>query len=206
MPFGLKKTPAAFQKLTSKLVAPCRQFAVPYIDDIVTFSNSRLQHFVHVKEVLLVLREAGLVVSPRKCKWGGRIVEFLGHCIGEVKRSIPARRVEAIRSYRKPRTKKQLRAFLGVVSFYRSYVEMLAEETAGLTPSTSKGAPNTVAWTREMDAAFANICGMISTSTELVIPVPDDVVSLVTNASGKGLGAVLQVQKGDVWKGGRILL
>ena len=58
-----------------------------------------------------MLREVGLMVCPRKCKWGGRIVEFLGHCVGEGKRSIPARRVEAIRSYRKPRTKKQLRAW-----------------------------------------------------------------------------------------------
>ena len=79
-------------------------------------------------------------------------------------------------------------------------MEILTEETAELTPSMSKGGPNTVAWTREMDAAFANICGMISTSTELVIPVRDDIVSLVTDASGKGLGAVLQVQKGDMWK------
>ena len=118
--------------------------------------------------VLSTLREAGLTLSPRKCKWGGRIVEFLGHCVGEGKRSIPERRVEAIKSYRKPRTKKQLRVFLGVVSFYRSYVEMLAEETAVLTPATSRAAPNTMAWTSEMDQAFSNICGSVSMSCELV--------------------------------------
>ena len=127
-------------------------------------------------------------------------MEFLGHCVGEGRRSIPERRVEAIRSYRKPRTKKQLRAFLGVVSFYRSYMDMLARETATLTPSTLKAAPNTVAWTSEMDQAFGNICGMVSMSSELVIPVPEDVLPLVTDASGKGLGAVLQVQREGEWK------
>jgi len=141
-----------------------------------------------------------LTVSPRKCNWGGRIVEFLGHCVGDGMRSIPERRVEAIRSYRKPRIKKQLRAFLVVVSFYRSYVDMLAREMATLTPVTSKAAPNTVAWTSEMDQAFSNICGMVSMSSELVIPDPEDVLSLVTDASGKGLGAVLQVQRDGEWK------
>ena len=33
MPFGLKNAPTAFQKLTSKLMAPYKSFAVPYIDD-----------------------------------------------------------------------------------------------------------------------------------------------------------------------------
>ena len=102
--------------------------------------------------------------------------------------------------YRKPRTKKQLRAFLGVVIFYRSYMEILAEETAVLTSATSRRAPNTVAWTNEMDQAFCNICGIVSMSSELVIPVANDILSLVTDASGRGLGAVLQVEREGQWK------
>ena len=101
-------------------MAPCREFAVPYIDDIVIFSGCGKDHLRHVEEVLAILRSAGLTVSLRKCKSGGQIVEFLGHCVGEGKRSIPKRRVEAIETYRKPRTKKRFRTFLGIVSFYRS--------------------------------------------------------------------------------------
>ena len=40
MPFGLKNAPAAFQKLTSRIMGPSRRFAVPYIDDIMIFSDS----------------------------------------------------------------------------------------------------------------------------------------------------------------------
>ena len=177
MPFGLKTGPAVFQKLTSKIMAPLKTFALPYIDDIIIFSGSWEEHLTHVERVLSALREARLTVSKRKCKWGGKIVQFLGHCVGEGKRLVPAKRVEAIREYKKPRTKRQLRAFLGVVSFYRSYIHMLAEETAVLTPSTSRTAPNSVAWTGEMDRAFCNICGNISMCAELIIPVPDDVLS-----------------------------
>ena len=200
MPFGLKNAPAVFQKLTSRIMTPHKQFAIPYIDDVVIFSGSWEEHLVHVEKVLTTLREAGLTVSVNKCKWGGKIVQFLGHCVGDGKRSVPLRRVEAIREYRRPRTKKQMRAFLGVVSFYRSYTRMLADETSVLTPSTSKVAPNSVAWTEEMDRAFLNICGNISVCAELIIPVPEDELSVVTDAFGKGLGAVLQVRREGEWK------
>ena len=119
MPFGLKKATVAFQKLTSKVLEPCAKYALPYIDDIVIFSRNWEEHVHHVREVLARLREAGLTASPRKCTWGGKVVEFLGHKLGDGKVSIPDRRVEAMRQYVKPRTKKALRTFLGVVCFYR---------------------------------------------------------------------------------------
>ena len=68
MPFGLKNAPAVFQKLTSRIMTPHKQFAVPYIDDVVIFSGSWEEHLVHVERVLTTLREAGLTVSMNKCK------------------------------------------------------------------------------------------------------------------------------------------
>ena len=109
--------------------------------------------------------EAGLTVNPDKCCWAGREIVFLGHRIGNGKMAIPSHRAEVIRSYRKPTTKRGLRAFLSVVSFYRRYVQMLAEETAVLSPSTSKAAPNRVVWTGEMDTAFSAICKSVCNIT-----------------------------------------
>jgi len=97
MPFGLKNAPAVFHKLTSRIMASHKQFAIPYIDDVIIFSNSWEEHLIHVEKVLTTLREAGLTVSTNKCKWGGKIIQFLGHCVGEGKRSVPLMRVEAIR-------------------------------------------------------------------------------------------------------------
>ena len=44
-------------------------------------------------------------------------------------------------------------------------MEMLAEDTAILTPATSRTARNTVAWTSEMDQVFCNIYGNVSMSS-----------------------------------------
>ena len=76
MPFGLNNAPAAFQNLISRIMAPCREFAVPYIDIIEIFSGCGEDHLRYVEEVLAILRSAGLTVSPCKCKWGGQIVDF----------------------------------------------------------------------------------------------------------------------------------
>ena len=48
--------------------------------------------------------------------------------------------------------------------------------------------------------AFHNICACISTSCKLTIPLPQDVMSIVTDASGLGIGGVLQVKREGTWE------
>jgi len=178
MPFGLRNAPATFQKLTSKVLDTCTEYATPYIDDIVIFSSSWEAHTKHIRQVLLRLREAGLTASPRKCKWGCEMVEFLRHRIGRGIASILESRLKALREYVQPRTKRGLRTFLGVVGFY-----MLAKHIATLTPATAKSEPNIVVWTKEMGEAFRAICMSVCNACELEIPLSTDRLSLVTDAS-----------------------
>ena len=199
MPFGLKNSPTVFQKLTSRVLEPCSAFALPYIDDIVIFSKDWEEHVRHVRQVLQRLRESGLTASPRKCVWGGKVVEFLGHKLGDGRVSIPDRRVKAMKEYVRPKTKRALRAFLGVVSFYRRYIEMLAKHIAALSPATGKSAPSVVVWTEDRSQAFHAICELVCIACVLEISLPQDEYSLVTDASGYGLGAVLQVKRKDGW-------
>ena len=85
-------------------------------------------------------------------------MQFLGHKVGDGKISIPENRVEAVRHYVIPRTRKGLRRFLGILGFYRKYIDMLAKHTAVLTLATAKASPNIVDWTKERNQAFHAIC------------------------------------------------
>ena len=76
----------------------------------------------HLRELFGVLKEAGLTCKAAKCSFGKRKLEFLGHQIGGGVVSVPDARVRAIREHPLPRTRKQLRAFLGLVGFYRRFV------------------------------------------------------------------------------------
>jgi hypothetical protein len=56
MPFGLKNTPAFFQKIMDKTLRDVRAFARSYIDDIIIFSRSHAEHKMHLREVFQRLR------------------------------------------------------------------------------------------------------------------------------------------------------
>ena len=200
MPFGVKNAPAAFQELMQTILNPYKDFTTAYMDDIIVFSNSWEDHIRHIETTLAALGEAGLTANPRKCRWGGKSVQFLGHQVGAGEMSIPAHRVEALKNYNRPTTKKGLRAFLGSVGFYRRYVNKLAEQTATLTPLTAKQAPQRMEWTDEGMLAFNNICNFTSNACALCIPLPSDILSIVTDASGKGVGGVLQVLREGEWQ------
>ena len=123
------------------------------------------------------------------------VVEFLGHKLGDGKVSISDRRVRVLKEYVRPKTKRAPRTFIGGVSFHRRYINMLAEHTAALSPATGKSAPNVVDWTEERGKAFHDFCQSVCDACALEIPLPQDQYSLVTDTSGFGLGAVLQVKR-----------
>ena len=52
MPFGVKNTPAVFQSLMTKIIDSCKQYARPYMDDVVIFSHSWDEYITHIREVL----------------------------------------------------------------------------------------------------------------------------------------------------------
>ena len=200
MPFGVKNAPAVFQELMTKLFKDLSYCCTPYMDDLVIFSSNWEEHVVHVRAVLSTLRAAGLTANPAKCHWGGTRMEFLGHLVGEGTMSVPQRRVEALASYTRPTTKRGLRSFLGAIGFYRRYIELLASHTAVLTPLTAKLAPSKIVWTKEGELAFSSICHCISECCSLCIPLPQDTFSIVTDASGLGVGGVLQVWRDQKWE------
>ena len=199
MPFGVKNAPACFQSLMQRILADLGDFSAAYMDDVVIFSSTWEDHITHIERVLQTLGEAGLTVNPKKCCWGGRAVEFLGHFVGRGTMSIHEHRTTAPAKYTRPTMKRGLRAFLGSVGFYRRYLPHLAESTAILTPLTSRQVPQTVEWTGEGVGAFRRICDFFCHPPNLCVPLPNDVLSIVSDASGRGVGGILQVQRDGEW-------
>ena len=193
MPFGLKNAPAIFQRVMDQVLGPHFRYSAPYLDDILIFSCGWAEHLEHLSKVLIALREAGLTIKRSKCEFGCNKLEYLGHCVGEGCIAIPEHRVSTLVEYVRPRSRKDLRAFLGCVGYYRPFLKHLANHSARLTPATSKTAPSVVVWSPEMVEAFHTILTIISSSCKLTIPVLADMFTLHTDASGLGVGATLNV-------------
>lgn len=193
MPFGLRNAPSVFQRLMDTVLAPCFMFGAPYLDDILVFSKDWSSHLSHLETVMGQLRKHGLTAKPTKCVWGMANVEYLGHLVGSGTLAVPEMRVTAMRNYIRPVSKKDLRAFLGSVGYFRRFIPGFANYSSLLTPAICQSAPGRVLWSEPMLEAFRKLKFILCDVSMLHVPLQDDIFNLETDASGLGLGAVLNV-------------
>ena len=200
MPFGLRNAPAIFQRTMEEVLRGCYQFSAPYIDDILVFSRNGAEQFEHLRQVLGALRNNGLTVKEDKCQFGRTHLEYLGHQIGGGELAVPELRATAMEEFKLPATKKQLRSFLGSMSYYRRFIKDFAKYSSILSPETSKKAPSVVVWDGARLEAFNTLKGILCTVCALTIPSSEDCFLLNTDASGLGIGATLNVVRDGVEK------
>ena len=200
MPFGLRNAPAIFQRTMEEVLRGCYGFAAPYIDDILIFSKDGVEHVQHLREVLRCLSENGLTVKEDKCLFGRTHLEYLGHLIGQGQLAVPSHRAAAMEAYILPKTRTQLRSFLGSMSYYRRFIANYARFSAILSPATSKAAPSVVVWDAARLEAFNTLKGLLCSVCSLTIPSSEDCFVLNTDASGLGIGATLNVRRDGVEK------
>ena len=63
MPFGLKNSPATFQRATDIILAQVKwQYALVYLDDVIVYSKTVEEHFAHLKYVLTLIKETGIIL------------------------------------------------------------------------------------------------------------------------------------------------
>ena len=198
MPFGLRNAPAIFQRGMEVVLRGCYDCASPYIDDILVFSVNEVEHLEDLRRVLEALRKGGMTVKRAKCEFGRSTLEYLGHQIGNGTLAVPRHRATAMNEFKLPRTKRQLRSFLGAASYYRRFVKHFSNHSGLLSPATSKLAPSVVKWSEDMLEAFNFLKGALVNVCVLTIPSQEDCFSLHTDASGLGIGATLNVvRKGE---------
>ena len=75
------------------------EYSSAYIDDVIIFSNSWVEHLQNIQLVLEALRKNGLKVKASKCQWGAKSLVYLGHEVGCGRVSVPEAKVEAIRKF-----------------------------------------------------------------------------------------------------------
>uniref|UniRef100_A0A8C5GD01 Gypsy retrotransposon integrase-like protein 1 n=1 Tax=Gouania willdenowi TaxID=441366 RepID=A0A8C5GD01_GOUWI len=191
MPFGLHGAPATFQRLMDQVLCEFSDFASAYLDDIVIYSTTWEDHLEHLEKVLGRLQSAGLTINPAKCFFAKAETEYLGFIIGNGLIKPQVSKIHAIESCPLPETRKQLRSFLGMAGFYHRFIPHFSARAASLTDRTGSKCPNKVLWTKEAEAAFRDIQHSMSKSPVLYSPDFKKHFILQTDASERGLGAVL---------------
>lgn len=190
MPFGLKNAPATFQRVMDHvlkdLIGKC---CLVYMDDIIIFSASLQEHLVNLSKVLQALEKVNLKIQLDKSEFLRKEVAFLGHIVTDKGVKPNPDKIRVIENWPIPKNQKDLKAFLGLLGYYRRFIRDFAKITKPLTAQLRKG--EDVEHTSQFLKTF-DICKHLLTSSD-VLQYPDMSAPfiLTTDASNFAIGAVL---------------
>lgn len=213
IPFGLSNAPAAFQRSMEEMLDTLRdECCIPYLDDVLCFSKSFDEHVQVLQKVLKALQRHGVKLKPEKCELFRKEVRYVGRLVSAEGVKVDPKDIEAVQAlkHRKPQTVGDVRQLLGFLSYYRTYVQdfsriakplydLLQVKTdishtkpaKGKTkhPQQSSRAP--IHWEREHQDTLEHLIDMLTQPPVLAYPDFTCPFILHTDASQKGLGAVL---------------
>ena len=197
LPFGIKTSGSWFQRAIDNVLGHLYHKGVlSYIDDIIIFGNSIEEVLALLDEVLTECVKRGLYLKMAKAQLFCSEVKLLGHVVNASGIRPNPEKIEAVRKAEIPKTKSELRSFLGAASYLRKFVPHFATLASPLIEMTSPRVELT--WTEEANQSFEALKDEMCDVTYLAAP-RDGQFRIMTDASDVGIGAVLlQVQEDEL--------
>lgn len=191
MPMGLAVASATYQRLVDEILSGCEEFACAYVDDLCVYSDSFEEHISHLRIVLSRLQEKGLTCKPSKCYLGQHYTNYLGFKIGSGTVKPTDCKIESIKDLPPPKTKKELRSILGVLGYYRCFVQDYSKIAKTLNSFLTKQARDPLDWTLEAEESFLTLKQALITKPVLRAPNIHEPFIVHADASSCAIGAVL---------------
>ena len=194
MSFGLTNAPAVFMDLMNRVFRPyLDRFVIVFINDILMYSRSELEHERHLGLVLHTLRQHQLYAKFSKCEFWLSRVGFLGHVISVEGIYVDPQRVEAIANWEQPTTVTEVRSFLGLAGYYRKFIEGFSKIAGPLHCLNRKGVK--FEWTDKCEESFQTLKEKLTSAPVLTLPEGNEGFEVYSDASYQGLGCVLMQHK-----------
>ena len=211
MPFGLTNAGASFCRLMEMCIGDQQYITLLfYLDDICIFAETADQMLDRIEFVFSRLKEFNLKIKPKKSHFFQTSVTFLGHILSADGVSPNPEKVAKIKDWPTPKTPKEVHSFVGLASYYRRFIPNFAKWAGPLhaliVPASfkqkirrgemKKSDLPEFQWTPACQEGFDQLKKALMEAPVLAYPDYSKPFILETDASLKGLGAVLS-QKGD---------
>jgi len=161
-----------------------------YLDDIVVYAKNAELNALMVNLVVKRLTRVNLRINTDKCSFFQTSVYLLGFIISKNVTKIDTKRLSNIDSWEIPKTTKQVRSLMGVISHLRSYCPMLSKLAAPI--DNLRNEKNiTAKWTSLHTDRLQRIKQILMSSQILYAPDPSKPYFMQTDASVLGISACL---------------
>ena len=137
LPFGLKNAPPAYCRVVDQTFQGLERTAT-FVDDTGRGSVDEQSIPIDIRGVLERVRGAKLKLKPRKCRIGYPTVAFVGHVISADGIETQRDKVRQVQERVAPRNREEVRAFLGLVGYYRRFVRSFSDLAQPLTALLSQ--------------------------------------------------------------------
>ena len=140
-------------------------------------------------------------LKPSKCEFFKRRIAYLGHIVSDKGIETDPKKIEAIINWPVPKTVHDVRSFLGFTNYYQKFIYKYAQKAKPLNKLISgenaKKKHSKVDWTDECQTAFKLLKETCTNTPVLAYANYKKPFHLNTDASERGLGAVLYQQQDD---------
>ena len=196
MPFGLCNALPTFQRLMQNCLG---ELNLTYC--LIYFSETPEEHLQRMRVVFDHLREHGLKLKPSKCDVFKSEINHLAHPVSR-KEVLPWKKnLESIVQCPPSDTYTKVKSFVGLVGHYRCFIKGFAKIAAPLYDLTSgdnkdKKSEHIYLFPEALEA-FDRLKAACLQTPILAFPDFNKPFLLETDASGRGLGAVLSQKQAD---------
>ncbi|GFU38476.1 retrovirus-related Pol polyprotein from transposon 297 [Trichonephila clavipes] len=180
-----------FQRAIDIILQPViGSFVSVYMDDVIITSPSFKDHLDHLTQVFTLLRDAGLTLNKEKCHFARDKLKYLGLIISKEGIETDNKKIRAITEMKPPKNNREVSKFLGMTGWYQKFIPRYADICEPLYQLKKKGAKFN--WSGEAQDSFDQIKRTLTEAPILQLPNFSEQFNLFTDASGVGIGAVLQ--------------
>lgn len=190
MPFGLRNAPSTFQRVMDNILREyIGKICLVYMDDIIVYSTSLQEHLENLTKIFTCLQKYNMKIQLDKSEFLRKEVAFLGHVVTPEGVKPNPSKISAIKTWPIPKTDKELRGFLGILGYYRKFIQDFAKIAKPLTNCLRKG--EKIKHTAEFVNAFERCKNILTSSSILQYPDFNKNFILTTDASNHAIGAVI---------------
>ncbi|GKC26814.1 putative reverse transcriptase domain-containing protein [Tanacetum coccineum] len=153
------------------------------------YSKNKQEHEEHLKLILELLKKVELYAKFSKCEFQIPKVQFLGHVIDSKGIHVDPAKIKSIKDWASPKSPTEIRQFLGLVGYYRRFIEGFSKIAKPMTKLTQKKVK--FEWGDKQEIAFQLLKQKLYSAPILALPEGSEDSIIYYDASIKGLGTVL---------------